>query len=112
MNARPEPGSSMESGAPLQAAFRFVLGFAVTVAVAGEPYVAGKTTTARVSGTSEYQAILREYCFTCHNTRLKTAGLALDAVGSPNLSTNADIWEKVVRKLRLGVMPPQGARRP
>src|SRR5215471_11336248 len=90
----------------------FVLGCAATVALAGEPYVAGKTTTARASGSSEYQGILREYCVTCHNTRLKTAGLALDALGAANQPTNADVWEKVLRKLQLGVMPPQGARRP
>src|SRR5262245_46096253 len=90
----------------------FVLGCAVTVALAGEPYAAGKTTTARATGSSEYQAILREYCVTCHNSRLKTAGLALDTLGSPDLSTTSDVWEKVVRKLQLGVMPPQGARRP
>src|SRR5438477_11157539 len=57
------------------------------------------------------KAALDQYCVTCHNARLKTAGLALESGGEP-ITGNAVVWEKVVRKLRLGVMPPQGSRRP
>ena len=53
-----------------------------------------------------------EYCVTCHNARLKTGGLALDGLDLARLPEHADVWEKVVRKLRAGVMPPQGVRRP
>ena len=52
------------------------------------------------------------YCATCHNARLKTGGLALDGLDTAKLSDEAEVWEKVVRKVRAGVMPPQGARRP
>jgi hypothetical protein len=43
---------------------------------------------------------------------LKTAGLALDKMDIEELHANAPVWEKVVRKLRGGMMPPQGRPRP
>lgn len=77
------------------------------------PHAAGQAPGAPAApGVSSQRAILQEYCVTCHNTRLRTGGLALDSPGSPADRANAETWEKVVRKLRLGVMPPQGARRP
>ena len=51
-------------------------------------------------------------CVTCHNQRLKTGGLALDALDIANLQPHAETWENVVRKLRVGAMPPHGVRRP
>ena len=42
----------------------------------------------------------------------ETAGLALDRLDPDNVSADPEVWEKVVRKLRLGVMPPVGAPRP
>src|SRR6185369_4719236 len=44
--------------------------------------------------------------------RLRTGGLSLEAANLQSVPAHPEIWEKVVRKLRLGVMPPQGARRP
>jgi hypothetical protein len=55
---------------------------------------------------------INKYCVTCHNTRLKTADLMLDAVDAAHVGANAEVWEKVARKLRSGAMPPAGARRP
>src|SRR5690349_21180956 len=57
-------------------------------------------------------AMLGQYCVTCHNQRLKTGGLALEGLDPSDVGRDADTWEKVVRKLRLGTMPPLGARRP
>jgi mono/diheme cytochrome c family protein len=57
------------------------------------------------------RAFVNQYCVSCHNTRLKTGGLALDAIDPANIAHNAETWEKVVRKLRTGAMPPFGARR-
>jgi hypothetical protein len=51
----------------------------------------------------------RTYCETCHNDRLKTGGLSLQ--GLP-IDGNAETWEKVIRKVRAGMMPPAGAKRP
>ena len=58
------------------------------------------------------RALLDRYCVTCHNQRLKTGGLSLDTVDPSNLAEHADVWEKVVRKLRAGTMPPVGRPRP
>jgi mono/diheme cytochrome c family protein len=60
----------------------------------------------------EQRAVLNRYCVTCHNQRLKTGGLMLDALDTTNLSANPDIWEKVIQKLRLQTMPPLGVARP
>src|SRR6185436_222836 len=51
----------------------------------------------------------RTYCETCHNDRLKTGGLSLQ--GLP-IDGNAETWEKLIRKVRAGMMPPAGAKRP
>jgi len=57
------------------------------------------------------KALLDQYCVTCHNERLKTGGLALETLPLNRLGeTNAETWEKVVRKLRAGLMPPAGAK--
>ena len=58
------------------------------------------------------QALLKQYCITCHNHRLNTGNLALDTLDLADAGSNASVWEKVVRKLRAGVMPPAGRPRP
>src|SRR5215831_10171298 len=57
-------------------------------------------------------ALLTQYCITCHNQRLKTGGLLLDTMDFEHVDKDAAAWEKVVRKIRTGMMPPSGARRP
>ena len=61
---------------------------------------------------SKYRVVLDKYCVTCHNGRLRTAGLELDTVGLSNLGQHAELWEKVVRKLEGREMPPAGRPRP
>ena len=69
-----------------------------------------------------------QYCVVCHNQRtvdadpsaitdplgsqLRAVGLALDSLDINNVAADADHWEKVVRKLRAGIMPPAGMPRP
>jgi mono/diheme cytochrome c family protein len=60
----------------------------------------------------DYGAVVTKYCVTCHNQRLKTAGLALDALDVSNPAAGAEAWERAVRKMRVGMMPPQNAPRP
>jgi len=57
-------------------------------------------------------ALVKQYCVTCHNQRLKTAGLALDSMDYQNIPAAAEAWEKVTRKVRAGQMPPAGVPRP
>lgn len=58
------------------------------------------------------RAVLDQYCVTCHNQRLNTAKLALDLLDPARVDQNPEAWEKVVRKLRAAMMPPQGSPRP
>jgi mono/diheme cytochrome c family protein len=60
----------------------------------------------------EGAAFLKQYCVTCHNQKLKTGGLSLEAIDLQDVSRNGEILEKVVLKLGSGAMPPSGARRP
>ncbi|MCH7750479.1 MAG: DUF1592 domain-containing protein, partial [Acidobacteria bacterium] len=59
-----------------------------------------------------HNALVNQYCLSCHNSRTQTAGLALDTISAEDLDANWEAWEKVVRKLRARQMPPAGARRP
>ena len=62
--------------------------------------------------TNPDRTLLDTYCIACHNQRTKTAGLELDTLSLADASAHADVWEEVVRKLRGGLMPPAGMRRP
>jgi hypothetical protein len=63
-------------------------------------------------GDPSSRAILDKYCVTCHNQRLKTGGLTLEAMDLANVPAQAEVWEKVIGKLRSGTMPPAGMPRP
>mgnify|MGYP001179528253 CR=1 FL=1 len=60
----------------------------------------------------DVRAVLDEYCVTCHNQRRPEAGLALDTIDASLPSSRPATWEKVISKLRTGLMPPGGRRRP
>ena len=68
--------------------------------------------TASPGTISSQRAFLDTYCTTCHNQRLRTAELTLDAVDVTDVGAHPEIWEKVVRKLRAGSMPPAPRPRP
>jgi mono/diheme cytochrome c family protein len=62
-----------------------------------------------------YREMLTKYCITCHNEKAKIpagAPLALDKANLDDPGATADVWEKVVRKLGVGAMPPQGSPTP
>jgi mono/diheme cytochrome c family protein len=61
---------------------------------------------------SPQQALLNQYCMGCHSDAVKAGGLALSGLKLDAVHESAEIAEKVVRKLRAGLMPPAGARRP
>ena len=60
------------------------------------------------------RALVDQYCVTCHNARLKTGGLVLDKdqLDFSRLADHTELAEKVVRKVRAGLMPPTNSRRP
>src|SRR5579875_2008154 len=61
---------------------------------------------------AEQPALVNQYCVGCHNSKLKTGGLALDRLSPDRAADHPEIWEKVIRKLRAGMMPPSGMPRP
>jgi len=58
------------------------------------------------------RALLDQYCVTCHNDKTKKANLSLEKLDLTTAGDHPELWEKVIRKLRAGVMPPPGMRRP
>ena len=58
------------------------------------------------------RALLDKYCVTCHNDRAQTGGLTLQKIDVTNTAANAETWEKVIRKLSVGAMPPAGMPKP
>ena len=73
------------------------------------PQQAAKETPAAANPN---QVLVNRYCVTCHNQRLKTAKLALDALDLTHPEKDPVTWERAIRKLRGGMMPPPGAPRP
>jgi hypothetical protein len=59
-----------------------------------------------------HRGTLDRYCVTCHNDRVKTANLSLQGLELARLGDDVELWEKVIRKLRAGVMPPPDTPRP
>jgi hypothetical protein len=86
----------------------------VFVAVAArDPYAPAVLQAAQASPvTSASDAFLKQYCLSCHSTRTKAGGLALDSLNPIAVEGHAEVWEKVVRKLRTGMMPPENAPKP
>ncbi len=80
---------------------------AQTAAPQGEAASAGRSTA-----ISSQRQFLDQYCGTCHNDRLKTGGLSLERLDVSKPDTQSEVWEKVVRKLRTGVMPPPNVAQP
>ena len=64
--------------------------------------------TGRPASADSARAVVDQYCVTCHNQRTRTAGLMLDKADLADVPANAEIWEKVIRKVRAGMMPPPG----
>jgi mono/diheme cytochrome c family protein len=58
------------------------------------------------------EALIDQYCLTCHSQRARTAGIDLESLDPADPGSDADVWEKVVVKLRAGSMPPVGNPRP
>jgi len=67
---------------------------------------------AAASPAAAHQAVLSKYCYVCHNDRVKSGGLALIALDISAPAKNSESWEKVIRKLGTGAMPPAAMPRP
>jgi len=78
-------------------------------------FLAGASLIAQTPSINQ-RKVLNQYCVSCHNEKLKTGGLALDKADPAHVVQSSQqenqLWEKVVRKLRAGIMPPAGLPRP
>ena len=93
---------------PLFALALLVVGVAATVAAApaaGQP-------AAEAGAGVDGQALIDRYCVTCHNDRLETGGFSFEPLDVAAVAAHPEAWEKVVRKLRAGAMPPRPRPRP
>src|SRR6185503_8173094 len=89
---------------------RATIGFLIALLIA--PAVSGQVTTPPAGAAppaSAERVFVNTYCFGCHNAQRRTAGLDLDAANVDRVGASAPTWEKVVRYLRSGLHPPQGA---
>jgi mono/diheme cytochrome c family protein len=86
--------------------------FAVVVSVASQAEEVPAAVPSSSPDAAPIRAALNQYCVTCHNDRLKTSGLSLQALDVARVGDHPEVWEQVVRKLRTGSMPPPPARRP
>ena len=67
---------------------------------------------AQATSPVDARVFFDKYCVTCHNQKLHTAGLALDVLDAAKPDAKAEVWERVIAKLRAGSMPPPGIPRP
>lgn len=67
---------------------------------------------AQTAPPPDYASFVKRYCVICHNDRLKTGELSLEKKDVTHPETDVNVWEQVIKKLRVGMMPPQGAPQP
>ena len=88
---------------------------------AGHPFAQPQASPARFQaaasgqknvGPQSEQALVKQYCVTCHNARALTGGLSLEGLDPAEAASHSDVWENVIMKLRGGMMPPVGMPRP
>src|SRR5262245_51705623 len=87
------------------------IGACAGVALAGIAYLAQEPRPLRAAATpatSAQRAIVDRYCVTCHNQKLRTAGLSLDTLDIGDVGKGAPAWENVIHQIRAGAMPPAG----
>ena len=91
----------------------FLVGVFILALPAGPAASPRPSTSAQApTPTPAAGALLETYCVSCHNARVRTAGLALDNLDAARPGDHPDVWERVVEKLRAGSMPPPGRPRP
>ena len=88
------------------------LGLAVVCATVSSAFAAGSSPDPVAPVAPSHWNVLGKYCEGCHNTEDWAGGVAFDALTPAEIPEDAQTWEKAVRKLRTGMMPPAGEPRP
>jgi len=93
---------------------RLQLGLALFIggAAAFHAVAPSRAQRANALDRSAQRALIEDHCVACHNRKSKTAGVSLEDIGFSNIGNNAEVWEKVLRKVRTGQMPPASAPKP
>ena len=95
---------------------RSLLGFGVLLSIAllvqTKAAVPQQRQATAAPAAAAYRAVLDQYCVTCHNDKIKRANLSLENLDLTTAGDHPELWEKVIRKLHAGVMPPPGMKRP
>ena len=76
------------------------------------PSSLGPAATVAGSPAVDNNDVVQQYCVRCHNDRRLTGNLSLEGFDAESPEENAEVAERMIRKVRVGMMPPPGARRP
>src|SRR5689334_17208953 len=85
---------------------------AVSLSLGYRPLTGQSQKAAANASSATPRALLDQYCVGCHNAKTRAGGLALDLIDPSHAGDHAEQFEKVVTRLRSGLMPPLGAKRP
>src|SRR4051794_7395399 len=90
----------------------YLLAIALFVAVCAVTAQSNEHTPSKTSqtGDASYAGLVDKHCVSCHNDKSKTAGLSLQSLSIAAVPDHADVWEKVLRKIKTGEMPPSSVR--
>ena len=89
-----------------------LLAAAVVLAALLAPSARAAQSAAAPSPPASHATVVGTYCVTCHSDRTRTGGLSLEHADLTDIPKSAETWEKVIRKVRVGMMPPPGMPRP
>ncbi|HYP07117.1 MAG TPA: DUF1592 domain-containing protein [Bryobacteraceae bacterium] len=84
--------------------------FSVLLSALVAPIAQAQTSPAPAA--NPHKGLVQRYCFACHNNSVKTGGVSLQGVDFSGVNDKADLFERVLRKVKTGQMPPAGAPRP
>lgn len=88
------------------------LAVCVTPAIYGQQSSSSPASSNSASAPLAPQALVNRYCIGCHNQKVKTAGISLQGLDPEKAGENSEVWEKVLRKVSAGQMPPAGLPHP
>jgi mono/diheme cytochrome c family protein len=91
---------------------RLVFTLFVLAAVTTQPVAQTQTSQPSVDRTAAIRSMLDTYCIGCHSSTARAGGVAFAGMSLDDIGSNAEVWEKAVRKLRGRLMPPPGSRQP
>ncbi|HKQ91815.1 MAG TPA: c-type cytochrome domain-containing protein, partial [Blastocatellia bacterium] len=82
------------------------LGFVIFIGCLATLYSSSSSRAQRANALVAQRALIEENCVVCHNQKSKTAGVSLQDLEFDNVGGDASLWERVLRKVRTGQMPP------